>query len=59
MTNHKISCPQPVSKFSSILLLLLVFLAEVSVDNHMDLGHIDRVLFYARDVGINAKNAHW
>ena len=56
--DYKIFSTQPVSKFSSILLLLLILLAEVSANNHMDLGHVDRVLFYARDVGISAKDAH-
>lgn len=57
MTCRKVSCPQPISKFSGILLLLLILLTEVSI-NHMDLGHADRVSFYARDVGIIAKDAY-
>ena len=59
MTGCIVFCPEPVSKYSSIFLLLLILLAEVSADNHMDLGHADRVLFYARDVGISAKDVHW
>lgn len=42
MTCRKVSCPQPISKFSGILLLSLILLTEVSV-NHMNLGHADRV----------------